>query len=130
MKRVKCVKALFEEYQMEDKCRNIILILDEISGVIWANFGYLVTSQITGSDTLKELRVLSSAHGIGIIKLDLDNPFESQILIPAKERNIIDWDSCNRLSQENKDFSQYIKLVKQFYQTGEIKVFDWDSRNG
>ena len=101
-----------------------------VSNSSWANFGYLVTSQITGSDTLKELRVLSSAHGIGIIKLDLDNPFESQILIPAKERNIIDWDSCNRLSQENKDFSQYIKLVKQFYQTGEIKVFDWDSKNG
>lgn len=98
-----------------------------VSNSSWANFGYLVTSQITGSDTLKELRVLCSAHGIGVIKLDIDNPSESQILIPAQEKNIIDWDSCSRLSQENKDFSQYIKLVKQFYQTGEIKVFDWDS---
>ena len=67
----------------------------------------MVASQITGSDTLKELRVLCAAHGIGVIKLEVDNPSESQILIPA---------------QENKDFNNYIKLVKQFYQTGEIKV--------
>lgn len=100
-----------------------------VSNSSWANYGYLVTSQITGSDTLKELRVLCSAHGIGVIKLDVDNLSESQILIPAQEKNIIDWDSCSRLSQENKDFNQYIKLVKQFYQTGEIKVFDWDYRS-
>ncbi|MBI0038352.1 MULTISPECIES: COG2958 family protein [Gilliamella] len=100
-----------------------------VSNSSWANFGYLVASQITGSDTLKELRVLCAAHGIGVIKLDVDNPSESQILIPAQEKTIIDWDSCSRLARENKDFNNYIKLVKQFYQTGEIKVFDWDYTN-
>ncbi|MDF7670105.1 hypothetical protein PT276_02605 [Orbaceae bacterium ESL0721] len=97
-----------------------------VSNSSWANFGYLVTSQITGNETLKELRVLCQAHGIGVIKLDADNPSESQILIPAQEKTIIDWDSCSRLAQENGDFSHYIKLVKQFYQTGEIKRYDWD----
>ena len=100
-----------------------------VSNSSWANFGYLVASQITGSDTLKELRVLCAAHGIGVIKLDVDNPSESQILIPAQEKTIIDQDYCSRLARENKDFNNYIKLVKQFYQTGEIKVFDWDYTN-
>ena len=30
---------------------------------------------------MKELRMLSSLHGIGLIQIDLNNPAESQILI-------------------------------------------------
>ena len=92
----------------------------------WANFGYLVASEIEGADTLKELRMLSSLHGIGFMRLDAENPSESQIMIPAKERIEIDWDTANRLTKENKDFLQYIKLIRQFYQTGEIRRSDWD----
>ncbi|WP_273720454.1 MULTISPECIES: hypothetical protein [unclassified Bartonella] len=47
-------------------------------------------------------------------------------MIPAKERNEINWDTANRLLEENKDFSHYIKLIRQFYQTGEIRQSDWD----
>lgn len=97
-----------------------------VSNSSWANFGYLVASEIEGDDTLKELRILSSLHGIGFIRLDAENPSESQILIPAKERNTIDWDTANRLTKENKDFLQYIKLIRQFYQTGEIRLVDWN----
>ena len=50
----------------------------------------------------------------------------SQVLIPAKERTEIDWDTANRLATENKDFLGYVKLVKQFYQTGEARLADWD----
>ena len=92
----------------------------------WANFGYLVAAEIEGQDTLKELRMLFAAHGIGLIKLDVDNPSESQVLIPARERGEIDWDTANRLATENKDFLEYVKLVKQFYQTGEARLADWD----
>ncbi len=92
-----------------------------VSNSSWANFGYLVASEIEGADTLKELRMLASLHGIGFIRLDAENPAESQIMIPAKERNEIDWDTANRLTEENKDFLEYIKLIRQFYQTGEIR---------
>ncbi|MGI9374870.1 MAG: HrgA protein, partial [Tsuneonella suprasediminis] len=92
----------------------------------WANFGYLVAAEIEGQDTLKELRMLFAAHGIGLIKLDADNPAESQVLIPARERDEIDWDMANRLATENRDFLEYVKLVKQFYQTGEARLADWD----
>lgn len=98
-----------------------------VSNSSWANFGYLVAAEIEGQDTLKELRMLFAAHGIGLIKLETDNPAESQVLIPARERDEIDWDMVNRLTLENKDFLEYVKLIKQFYQTGEARAVDWDA---
>lgn len=97
-----------------------------VSNSSWSNFGYLVAAEIEGQDTLKELRMLFAAHGIGLIKLDADNPAESQVLIPARERDEIDWDMANRLATESRDFLEYVKLVKQFYQTGEARLADWD----
>jgi len=97
-----------------------------VSNSSWANFGYLVAAEVGGQDTLKELRMLFAAHGIGFIKLDVDNPADSQVLIPARERDEIDWDMANRLATENRDFLEYVKLVKQFYQTGEARPADWD----
>lgn len=97
-----------------------------VSNSSWSNFGYLVAAEIEGPDTLKELRMLSAAHGIGLIKLNTENPLESEVLIPARERNEIDWDTANRLAIENKDFLDYVKLLKQFYQTGEARLNDWD----
>ncbi len=97
-----------------------------VSNSSWANFGYLVSSEIEGTNTLKELRMLASLHGIGFIRLDAENPSESQIMIPAKERNEIDWDTANRLTEENKDFLDFIKIVRQFYQTGDPRIKDWD----
>lgn len=97
-----------------------------VSNSSWSNFGYLVAAEIEGQDTLKELRMLFAAHGIGLIKLEVENPSESQVLIPAKERGEIDWDTANRLATDNKDFLEYVKLVKQFYQTGEARSVDWD----
>ena len=97
-----------------------------VSNSSWANFGYLVAAEIGGTDTLKEPRMLFAAHGIGFIKLYVDNPADSQVLIPARERDEIDWDMANRLATENRDFLEYVKLVKQFYQTGEARLADWD----
>lgn len=91
----------------------------------WSNFGYLVAAEIEGQDTLKELRMLSAAHGIGMIKLDTENPSDSQVLIPARERDEIDWNMANRLATENRDFLAYVTLIKQFYQTGEVHAVDW-----
>lgn len=85
-----------------------------------------MAAEIEGQDTLKELRMLFAAHGIGVIKLDVENPAESQVLIPAREKDEIDWDMANRLATENRDFLEYVKLIKQFYQTGEARTTDWD----
>ena len=61
--------------------------------------GYLGASQLEGTAE-KELQMLASLHGIGFIRLDVENPSESQIMIPAKERTDIDWDTANRLTEK------------------------------
>lgn len=97
-----------------------------VSNSSWANLGYLVAAEIEGRETVKELLMLTSLHGIGVIRLNADNPTESEILIPAKERSEVDWNTANRLVNENRDFLDYIELVRQFYQTGNPRVRDWD----
>lgn len=96
-----------------------------VSNSSWANIGYLVAREVVGDDTMKELMMLSAAHGIGLIRLDADDPSESEILIPARERTEIDWDACNRLAKENPDFMLFIKRVRQFHQTGDPG--NWDT---
>ena len=84
----------------------------------WANFGYLVAAEI--QNALQELEMLSSLHGIGVIKLDTDNPSESQIIIPAKGKADVDWATCARVANVNPDFKRYIKSVLSFYKTNEV----------
>jgi hypothetical protein len=98
-----------------------------VSNSSWSNQGYLVTAEVEGADTMKELRLLAAAHGIGLIVLDVEDPTEgSEIRIPTRERSDVDWDACNRLAKENADFRDYIRAVRQFHQTDDIKRGDWD----
>jgi len=97
-----------------------------VSNSSWANYGYLVAAEISGRDTLPELRVLAGLHGIGLIRLDRENVSESEILIPSRERESIDWGAVNRVADENDDFLEFIRLVRQFYQTGDPRPKDWD----
>lgn len=96
-----------------------------VSNSSWANFAYLVAEAISGAETMRELRVLSGLHRIGVIRLDRDNPAESEILIPATERADVDWDTANRIAEENSDFVEFVRLVRQFHQTGDIRAYDW-----
>jgi hypothetical protein len=91
-----------------------------VSNSSWANYSYLVAGRITGSNTTNDLRMLCSAHSIGLILLDTTSPEESEILIPAPEKNYIDWDSINRVAEINSDFSAFVRKVKNFHLTGEI----------
>jgi hypothetical protein len=59
-------------------------------------------------------------HGIGLIKLDPQNPVESEILIPARDRSSIEWAMCSRLANENPDFRGFVKTVRQLFQTGDL----------
>lgn len=100
-----------------------------VSNSSWANLGYLAAAEIEGPDTMKELRMLFGLHGIGFILINTENPAESEILIPARERIEVDWATCNRLASENKDFLQFVQLTRQFYQTGDPRQGDWDLPN-
>jgi hypothetical protein len=91
-----------------------------VSNSSWANFGYLVAVNFEGPETLKELRILYAMHGIGLIRLNEENPTESEILVPAREKSDIEWPMCSRLAIENKDFKQFMTKVRQFFQTGDM----------
>jgi uncharacterized protein len=91
-----------------------------VSNSSWASFGYLVAAEIEGSETLREIQMLYSVHGIGLIELDINSPTESVVRIPARERMAIEWSMCSRLADENRDYQNYIRKVRQFYQTGDL----------
>ncbi len=59
-------------------------------------------------------------HGIGFILVDIENPEDSKISIPARERPEIDWNMANRLAEENKDFENYINNIDTFYKKQKV----------
>ncbi|MEI8608360.1 HrgA protein [Enterovibrio sp. Hal110] len=97
-----------------------------VSNSSWANEGYLVATSIADSKVEQELRMLSALHGIGVILLSIENPSESELLLPALKRAQIDWQSVNRIVEENKDFSHFIDLASDYYRIGRLKTSDWD----
>jgi hypothetical protein len=99
-----------------------------VSNSSWAHYGYLVAGRIEGPDTLKELRMLYGLHGIGVIQLNVEDIAESEVVIPARFRAEVDWSTANRLCEENTDFRQFIKLVRQFHQTNEVPETGWDGQ--
>ena len=97
-----------------------------VSNSSWANEGYLVATSISDANTEKELRMLSALHGIGVILLNPENPSESEMTLPARSRQDVDWESTNRILTENEDFRDYMELVSTYYQTGRIRSKDWN----
>lgn len=93
-----------------------------VSNSSWANEGYLVVLNIDDDPTFKdEVRRLNNAFGIGIIKLNPENVFESEILFPSSINQEIDWDTVNRLANENPDFSDFLKLITEDCKLGKVK---------
>lgn len=96
------------------------------SNSLWANRAYLAATEVRGEDTLEELTVLCSLHGVGYIAIDPDNLSESRILIPARERDEVDWASANRIATENADFRAYLQQVLNYLHTGQVIHQLWD----
>lgn len=96
-----------------------------VSNSTWAHFGYLV---ITGmnNDVEPELQMLAGLHGIGVLLLNIESLFDSQILIPARERSGIDWQSVNRIVAENADFERFIEQVGIYNQTRRLVKSVWN----
>ncbi|MGZ8175387.1 MULTISPECIES: COG2958 family protein [Methylobacter] len=97
-----------------------------VSNSSWANEGYLVATRLADSVVEHELKMLSALHGIGVILLNSENPSESDIWLPAIARPEIDWQSVNRIVEENEDFKNFIELVSTYYQTGRFRKQDWN----
>jgi hypothetical protein len=83
-----------------------------VSNSSWANESYLVAAEISNEPEFQnELTRLSSSFGIGVIKLNLSDPHSSEIKLPAKYRENLDWDTIDKLTM-NSDFKEFLTRVK------------------
>lgn len=73
-----------------------------------------------------ELKRLSTSFGIGIIKIDVEDPDSSEILFPAKFKTELDWDTINKLAGENVDFKEFIKRIKNDLSSKEVRKEKYD----
>lgn len=92
-----------------------------VSNSSWANEGYLVALKYDQDpDFMDELRRLNSAFGIGFIKLNIEDYTQSEILLSAKE-NELDWNTIDRLCEENKDFKSFVHTIASDLDVDEMR---------
>ena len=91
-----------------------------VSNSSWSNEGYLVALKIDNS-IYDELRRLNNSFGIGIIKLNPKNIFQSEILFSAREHKNLDWDTIDRVAVENEDFISFIEDLYLDTQANKIR---------
>jgi len=93
-----------------------------VSNSSWANEGYLAAAEVDNDeDFLSELELLSSSFGIGVIKIDTGDPDSTEVLLPAKSRDNVDWETVNKLASINPDFRDFLKRIKTDTQSREIR---------
>ena len=80
---------------------------------------------MTDEDFRDELRRLSASFGIGIIELDIEDPNSSSVLVPARERDALDWEALNKLAM-NKDVVDLLKRIRNDLQVKEIRKEVYD----
>lgn len=115
----------FEVKKKLDSSNVRMSFFQAVSNSSWANEGYLVATNIA-KNSLEELRVLSSLHGIGVILLNPDNIKASKIIYPARHKFDVDWQSVNRIVSVNSHFKEYIDYVSVYYKTGKIFKNNWN----
>ena len=96
-----------------------------VSNSSWAHEGYLVAPKID-MDIIPDLERLGNAFGIGIIKLDVIRPQESELLVPARTRSIIDSDTLDMLVEKNDDFKIFVDRVLKNKKTNEVTETNYD----
>jgi hypothetical protein len=82
-----------------------------VSNSSWANYGYLIATEINGN-LFDELKRLNQSFGIGFIKLSVKNPFESEVICPARYKNL-DFNTISKLCKQNQDFADFIDKIRR-----------------
>jgi hypothetical protein len=97
-----------------------------VSNSSWANESYLVAAEVSEEEEFRsELSRLSTSFGIGVIKLNLEDPHSSEIIFPAKYRETLDWETINKLTM-NTDFKEFITTVKIDITSKKIHKKEYD----
>ncbi|NJK84579.1 MAG: hypothetical protein HC912_13130 [Saprospiraceae bacterium] len=103
------------------------IFFQTVSNSSWANESYLVVAEVAEDEDLtNELKRLSTSFGIGVIKLDINDPDNSEFLYPAKVSEYLDWETMNKLTM-NKDFTEFLKRINNDLKGREIRKEWYDS---
>lgn len=98
-----------------------------LSNSSWAHEGYLVAADIKQDDELmSELGRLTASLGIGIIQLDLEDIDSSMIVFPSRAKTLLDWETINKLSEQNSDFEKFIQDVRIDFESKRIHRSEFD----
>ena len=87
-----------------------------VSNSSWANYGYLVAFEFSGSLN-EEMQRLNQSFGIGIIELNA-NPYQSKILFPATLKEL-DFRMIDKLCLNNKEFEKVIEQTEKLLTANE-----------
>lgn len=99
-----------------------------VSNSSWANEAYLVAAEISKDDEFDyELKRLSTAFGVGVIKLDICDPDSSEVVFPASTKAEIDWETANKLARENRDFREFLRRVTNDISSKEVRKERYDA---
>ena len=89
-----------------------------VSNSSWANEGYLVAPEIS-DEALGLLGKLNASFGIGVIRLDLQEVSQSEILIPSRCRETLDLGMMDELVGINPDFQGFMRSINKTLKTDE-----------
>lgn len=118
----------FELKKVIDRSNYREYFFQAVSNSSWANEGYLVTCAIQqDDDLLSELERLSASFGIGIIILDLADIDSSAVLFPARSKDFLDWETMNKLCEQNRDFASFISDVDRDHTGGKIHPSEYEA---
>lgn len=100
-----------------------------VSNSSWANEGYLVAANIQEEmDLMDELARLNKAFGIGIIRLNTSKPEQSEILFQSNPKSELDFDTINRLVEDNENFKDFLSNIAEDVKLGKVKS-EYDKRD-
>lgn len=78
---------------------------------------------------MDECKLLANQFGIGLIRLDTEDPTENSNIVIQAQRKNLNWQTIDRIYKENKDFKVFIKYVNNSIKTNEVNPKDWDIKN-
>lgn len=93
-----------------------------VSNSSWANEGYLAAMEIDNDEDFRvELERLSTSFEIGVIRIDIEDPDSTEIILPAKSKELVDWETVNKLASINSDFRDLLRRIKTDISSREIR---------
>lgn len=109
------VKFFSYELKRELNFKNLrVAFFQTVSNSSWANESYLVTAKIDDSEEfMEEISRLSNSFGIGVILLNVDNPDDCAIILNARQKDVVDIQTMNKLAQLNPNFRHFLSRIKK-----------------